>query len=59
MRETGKAGLANADITLLTADRITGQGIVERLTEYNIRSVDTFGPISVVAKWGSIWGTLA
>jgi hypothetical protein len=33
MRETGKAGLANADITLLTADRIRGQGIVERLTE--------------------------
>lgn len=42
MRQTGKNGLANADITVLTGDMKTGTGVVNRLSEYGIKSVDTF-----------------
>jgi hypothetical protein len=43
MRTTGKNGLANADITMLAGDMKSGAGVVERLSEYRIHAVDTFG----------------
>ena len=43
MRQTGTNGLANADITMLAGDMKSGAGVVERLSEYRIHAVDTFG----------------
>lgn len=42
MRLTGKNDLANADITMLAGDMKSGAGVVRRLAEYRIKSVDTF-----------------
>jgi len=56
MRQTGKNGLANADITVLTADMASGQDIVERLAEYRIRAVDTFGSDHRRRKMGFYMG---
>lgn len=43
MRQTGKANLANADITMLASDMKSGGGVVARLSEYRVRAVNTFG----------------
>ncbi|MGO4673320.1 UvrD-helicase domain-containing protein [Bosea sp. 2YAB26] len=43
MRQTGRNGLANADITMLAGDMKSGAGVVERLSKYRIHAVDTFG----------------
>ena len=42
MRQTGKNGMANADITMLASDMKSGAAVVQRLSEYGIRAVDTF-----------------
>lgn len=56
MRQTGKRGLANADITVLAGDVKSGAGVVERLSEYNIRAVDTFGSDHRRRKMGFYMG---
>lgn len=43
MRETGTAGLANADITLLSQDTRSGEDIAKALARKNVNSVNTFG----------------
>ncbi len=43
MRETGKNGLANADITILTSDMASGEDVVKNLAEYRVNTVNTFG----------------
>lgn len=42
MRQTGKNGLANADITVLTDDQDAGSRIVFGLDECRVKTVDTF-----------------
>lgn len=42
MTQTGKEGLANADITLLTDDQKEGAAIVNALSGYGIKTVSTF-----------------
>lgn len=42
MRQSGNKGLANADITLLVSDQQSGASVVEHLSEYRVRAVDTF-----------------
>ena len=42
MHETGKAGLANADITLLTANMALGESVVLDLEEFGPKVVQTF-----------------
>ncbi len=56
MRQTGKAGLANADITFLTADMRSGQQVVGHLTEYGIQTVNTFGEDHRRKKMGFYMG---
>lgn len=56
MRQTGKRGLANADITVLAGDMKSGAGVVDRLSEYNIRAVDTFGSDHRRRKMGFYMG---
>lgn len=56
MQQTGKNGLANADITLLTSDMTSGAGVVSRLTEHGIRAVDTFGDDHRRRKMGFYMG---
>ena len=43
MRQTGKNGLANADITMLASDMKSGADVVASLSGYRVRAVDTFG----------------
>ena len=56
MLQTGANGLANADITVLTADMAIGGGIVRRLSKRGIRAVDTFGPEHRRKKMGFYMG---
>ncbi|WP_254694237.1 UvrD-helicase domain-containing protein [Sulfitobacter sp. SK012] len=42
MRQTGKAGLANADITFLTDNIDFGKEVVDELETYRVRSAHTF-----------------
>jgi superfamily I DNA and RNA helicase len=42
MRQTGRNGMANADITMLASDMKSGAAVVQRLSDYGIRAVDTF-----------------
>lgn len=56
MRQTGKAGLANADITFLTGDTGSGQQVVKCLNEYGIHPVDTFGADHRRKKMGFYMG---
>lgn len=56
MRQTGKAGLANADITFLTADMRSGQQVVGHLAEYGIQTVNTFGEDHRRKKMGFYMG---
>lgn len=56
MRQTGKRGLANADITVLAGDMKSGASVVERLSEYSIRAVDTFGSDHRRRKMGFYMG---
>ncbi|MBY2996738.1 DNA helicase [Rhizobium leguminosarum] len=44
MRETGKNGVANADITFLCNDMTIGRAVTDELLTYNIRAVHTFEP---------------
>lgn len=44
MQQTGSASLANADITFLASDVMTGSNVVARLRELEIASVATFAP---------------
>ena len=46
MKRTGERGLANADITLLTADLRSGHEITARLYKNNVRTVNTFASSS-------------
>jgi len=56
MRKTGKNGLANADITMLAGDMKSGAAVVERLSEYRIHAVDTFGEDHRRRKMGFYMG---
>lgn len=56
MHQTGKNGLANADITMLTGNMASGAEVVSRLNEYNIRAVDTFGSDHRRRKMGFYMG---
>ena len=56
MRQTGRNGLANADITLLAGDMKSGAGVVTRLSEYRIHAVDTFGDDHRRRKMGFYMG---
>lgn len=56
MRQTGKANLANADITMLASDMKSGAGVVARLSEYRVRAVDTFGDDHRRRKMGFYMG---
>jgi len=56
MHQTGKAGLANADITFLTARMKSGQQVVDRLDEYGIQTVNTFGEDHRRKKMGFYMG---
>ncbi|TAY80983.1 nuclease-related domain-containing DEAD/DEAH box helicase [Rhizobium ruizarguesonis] len=44
MRETGKNGVANADITFLCNDTTIGKAVTDELQTYNVRAVHTFEP---------------
>lgn len=44
MMQTGRAGLANADVTLLTERATFGQSIVDRLAETGVDALSTFAP---------------
>lgn len=44
MRSTGSASLANADITFLASDVVTGSNVVSALRELEVASVATFAP---------------
>ncbi|WMS45292.1 AAA family ATPase (plasmid) [Acuticoccus sp. MNP-M23] len=62
MRQTGKNGLANADITMLFSDQKSGADVVERLLEYRVRTVDTFSENAQESrrrKMGFYMGTAA
>lgn len=56
MRQTGRRELANADITLLTGDMLSGMDVVTRLEEYNIYTVNTFGSDHRRRKMGFYMG---
>ncbi|MBY3249898.1 AAA family ATPase [Rhizobium laguerreae] len=56
MRQTGKRGLANADITMLTGDMQSGMNVVNRLDEYDINVVNTFGDDHRRRKMGFYMG---
>lgn len=56
MRQTGKNGLANADITMLAGDMATGEKITQHLEEYRIRAVNTFGDDHRRKKMGFYMG---
>lgn len=56
MYQTGKNGLANADITMLTGNMTSGAEVVRRLDEQNIRAVDTFGTDHRRRKMGFYMG---
>ena len=42
MLKTGQRGLANADITLLTDRKLSGDGIVKKLSRKGVQAVNTF-----------------
>lgn len=56
MHQTGKNGLANADITMVTGNMTSGAEVVRRLDRYNIRTVDTFGTDHRRRKMGFYMG---
>ena len=56
MQQTGKNGLANADITMVTGNMTSGAEVVRRLDRYNIRTVDTFGTDHRRRKMGFYMG---
>ncbi|WP_259672131.1 nuclease-related domain-containing DEAD/DEAH box helicase [Rhizobium sp. NZLR8] len=56
MQHTGKLGLANADITLLAGDMVSGGKAVQRLSDQNIKAVDTFGDDHRRKKMGFFMG---
>jgi hypothetical protein len=47
MRQTGRNGTANADITFLTDDTGVGKHVVNVLADQDIRTVSTFSPSSM------------
>ena len=56
MRMTGKRGLANADITLLSSDKNSGLQIVSSLEDHMIKTVHTFGQDDRRQKMGFYMG---
>jgi len=56
MQQTGKNGLANADITMLSSDMKSGAGVVARLSDYRVHALNTFGEDHRRRKMGFYMG---